>query len=104
MKFYKNLYIGESIKKPNKVKRKLKHYAKQLKVFVIMLAAGDGQLEICHNVILGQPYYKKKENAPYVIGIAGSYDEALAIVCRIAEEAFAQNQNADLKKYLFPEI
>lgn len=104
MKFYKNLYIGETIKKPNKVKRKLKHHAKQLKVFVILPASGDGQLEICHSMILVQPYYKKKENAPYIIGIAGSYDEAVALVCRITEEAVAQNGNADLKKYLFPEI
>lgn len=104
MKFYKNLYIGETIKEPDKVKRKIKRHAKQLKVFVILLASGDGQLEICHNMILVQPYYKKKENAPYIIGIAGSYDEAVALVCRITEEAVAQNGNADLKKYLFPEI
>ncbi|MCM1155964.1 MAG: hypothetical protein NC314_10550 [Roseburia sp.] len=103
MKFYKNLYIGETIKKPDKVKRKLKRHARALKVFVITLASGDGQLEIYHNMILGQPYYRKKENAPYVIGIAGSYDEAVALVCRITEEALAQNGSADLKKYLFPE-
>ncbi len=52
MKFYKNLYIGETIKKPNKIKRKIKHHARQLRVFVIVLAAGDDQLEICHSMIL----------------------------------------------------
>ena len=104
MKFYKNLYIGETIKKPNKIKRKIKHHARQLKVFVIILAAGDDQLEICHSMILGQPYYQKKENAPYIIGIAGSYEDAGALVCRITGEAYAQNGNADLKSYLFPKI
>lgn len=103
MKFYKNLYIGDTIKNPNKIKRKIKHHAKLLKVFVILLASGNDQLEICHSIVLEQPYYHKKENAPYIIGIAGNYEEAVALVCRIAEEAVAQNGNADLKRYLFPE-
>ncbi len=102
MKFYKNLYIGETIKKPNKVKSKLKRHAKQLRVYVIMLSTGDDQLEICHSILLEQPFYRKKENIPYVIGIAGSYDEAVGLVCRIANEAVSQNGNADLKRYLFP--
>lgn len=102
MKFYKNLYIGDTIKNPNRVKRKIKHHARQLKVFVIMLALGDDQLEICHSMLLRQPFYKKKENEPYIIGIAGDYDEAVGIVCRITQEAVAQNENADLKQYLFP--
>lgn len=102
MKFYKQLYIGDTIKDPNKIKRKLKHHAKQLKVFVILLASENEQLEICHNMLLLQPYYKKKENEPYVIGIAGNYEEAVALVCQITEEAVKQNGNADLKRYLFP--
>lgn len=103
MKFYKNLYIGDTITKPDKIKRKLKHHAKLLKVFVVLLAAGNDQLEICHSIVLEQPYYRKKENAPYIIGIAGNYEEAVTLVCRIAQEAFEQNGNADLKRYLFPE-
>lgn len=102
MKFYKNLYIGDTIKNPNRVKRKIKHHARQLQVFVIMLASGDGQLEICHSMLLRQPFYKKKENEPYIIGIAGNYEEAVEIVCKITQEAVAQNENADLKQYLFP--
>ena len=104
MKFYKNLYIGESIKKPNKIKRRLKNHAKQLKIFVIILSKGTDQLEICHSILLGQPFYKKKENRPCVVGIAGSYDEAVELVCRIAAESVERNGNADLKNYLFPEL
>lgn len=103
MKFYKNLYIGDTIKEPDKIKRKLRRHAKQLKIFVLLLASGDDQIEICHNTLLAQPYYKKKENEPFVIGIAGSYEEAVALVCQITKEAVAQNGNADLKQYLFPE-
>lgn len=103
MKFYKKLYIGDTIKKPNKVKRKLKNHAKQLKIYVIILSTGTDQLEICHSMLLGQPFYKEKDNIPFVIGIAGNYDEAVGLVCRIATEAVAKNGNADLKHYLFPE-
>lgn len=102
MKFYKNLYIGDTIKNPNMVKRKIKRHARQLNIFVIMLASGDDQLEICHSMLLRQPFYKKNENEPYIIGIAGDYEEAVGIVCRITREAVAQNENADLKQYLFP--
>lgn len=102
MKFYKDLYIGETIKNPGKIKRKIKHNAKQLTIYVILLAAGNDQLEICHNILLKQPYYKGKENAPYIIGIAGNYDEAVGLVCQIAKEAVEQNGNADIKQYLFP--
>lgn len=103
MKFYKNLYVGDTVKNPGKVKRKLKNHAKQLQIYVIILSAGDDQLEICHSMLLGQPFYKKKDNVPYIIGIAGNYDEAVELVCRIAGEAVAHNGNADLKNYLFPE-
>lgn len=103
MKFYKNLYIGDTIKKPNQIKRRMKYHAKQLKIYVIILCSGNDQLEICHSMLLRQPFYKKKENEPFVIGIAGNYEEAVELVCRITEEAVVQNGNADLKRYLFPE-
>lgn len=102
MKFYKNLYVGDTIKNPDKVKRKLKRHAKQLKIYVIILSSGKDQLEICHSMLLGQPFYKDKDNIPYIIGIAGDYDEAVGLVCRIAAESAAKNGDADLKRYLFP--
>ena len=42
-------------------KRKIRHHAKQLKVYVILLASGSNQLEICHSLLLEQPYYHKKQ-------------------------------------------
>ena len=101
MKFYKKLYVGESIKNPNKVKWKLRHNAGQFKVYVIALAEGDGQLEIYHCAFLQQKYCKK--NPPYVIGIAGDYKEAVNIVIRITEEAIEKLGSPQLKKYLLPE-
>ena len=99
MKFYENLYIGDSIEKPDKIKRKLKKYAKLNNVYVIAYTEQNRQLEIYHSLMLQQFYYK--ENPPYIIGIAGSQDEANRIICRIAEEAVCRTGQADLVAYLF---
>lgn len=98
MKFYKNLYVGDTVKKTNQIKWKLKRNAKLPTIYVLALASGDDQLEIYHSLLLQQPSFKKAN--PYIIGIAGSYDEAVELVCRITQEAIAQNGTADLKKYL----
>lgn len=98
MKFYKHLYIGESIKNPGLIKWKLKHHAGQLSIYVIALAFGTDQLEIYHNAILQQTYYKK--NPPFIIGIGGSYEEALELVKGIVECCYARNHNLDLKTFL----
>ena len=101
MKFYKNLYIGDTIKKPEKIKRKLKKHAKLNNVYLIAYMAQNKQLEIYHSLMLQQYFYK--ENPPYIIGIAGSKDEAAHIICRIAEESVQTTGQADLIKYLFPD-
>lgn len=99
MKFYNNLYIGDTIKRPEKIIKKLKRYAKLNNVYLIAYVAQNRQLEIYHSLILQQYYYK--ENPPYIIGIAGSQDEANQIICRIAEEAVHTTGRADLVEYLF---
>lgn len=98
MKFYKNLYIGTTIKDAKKVKRKLLLNAGQIGIYVITLCKGRDQLEIYHCAFLQQKYYRK--NPPYIIGIANGYDEAVEIVRQIAAEAYACNGNCDLKKYI----
>lgn len=99
MKFYQNLYIGDTIKKPEKIKKKLEKYAKLNNVWLIAYAEENSQLEIYHSLMLQQYYYR--ENPPYIIGIAGSHEEAAQIICRIAEESMRETGNADLTAYLF---
>lgn len=99
MKFYHNLYIGDTIEKPEKIKRKLKKYAKLNNIWLIVYVESNRQLEIYHCIMLQQYYYK--DNPPYVIGIAGSKEEASQIICRIAEEAVHKTGKADLPAYLF---
>ena len=50
--------------------------------------------------MLQQYYYK--EHPPYIIGLAGSKEEATRIIVKIAEEAVAKTGKADLTAYLFP--
>lgn len=95
-------YIGDSIKKPNKVIKKLRRGKKQLKVYLIVLSEGSSQLEIYHNIFLRQWYYK--ENPPLIIGIAGDHKEAVDLVCRITEETLEETGKADLKGYLMAKV
>ena len=99
MKFYRNLYVGDSVRNPAKVRRKLKKYARLNNIWLIVYAAENRQLEIWHCILLQQPYYR--DNPPYVIGMAGSWEEASQLVCRIAEEAVQKTGCADLAAYLF---
>ncbi len=99
MKFYKNLYIGDTIRNPGKMRRKLKRHAKLQNVYVIAYMEESGQLSIYHNLMFQQRYYR--EHPPYVIGIAGSRDEAVEIICRIAHESVCETGQADLAAYLF---
>ncbi len=101
MKFYKNLYVGESVKNPRKIKRKLNTNAGLVGVYVITLCNGPDQLEIYSSTVLMQPFYR--HTPLYVIGIAGSYEEAVEIVEKIAEQSYLQNGDCDLKKYLLDE-
>lgn len=101
MKFYKKLYTGESVKHPNKVKWKLLRGKLQPGIYVITLASGADQLEIYHSAFLKQSYYKICP--PYIVGIAGGYEEAVDMVVRMTEAAIEHTGSPDLKKYLFPE-
>ena len=102
MKFYKGLYVGKGIRNPNKVKWKLRCHAGQFTVYVITLAEGSDQLEILHSAFLQQKYYRKYP--PYIIGIAGGYEEAVALVVEIVEEALQKLGSPDLKKYLLSRL
>lgn len=97
MKFYKKLYVGEGIQNSRRVKWKLKHNAGQLMVFVIALADGSDQLEIYHCAFLQQRFYRK--NPPYIVGIAGDYQEAVELVQQMIADIFKKTGNYNIKKY-----
>lgn len=103
MELYPHLYIGKSVRKPNKLIRKLKKRSKFMQFYVICVSANpNDQLEIYKACYLSQKYYKT--NTVYVIGLASDYDEAISIIETIVKECYEFNQTCELKKYLFREM
>lgn len=99
MKLYPHLYIGDSVKNPDKLIHKLKKHAKHLDAYVLTLSKNEhDQLEIYEAKRLLVKYYR--ENPPYIIGIAADYREAVSLVEKIAKEAYAAQGNLCLKEYL----
>lgn len=97
MKFYKYLYIGDTVTNPQKVKWKLKHHA-GVQVYVITAASLPDQLEIFHSAYLKQRYYRY--HPPIIVGIASNYDEAVQIVMKITQECLETMGNCNLREYL----
>lgn len=97
MKFYKYLYIGDTVKDAAKIKRKLKRHA-GVGGYVICIAKGDDQLEIYQAAYLKQRYYRY--HPPIIVGIATTYDEAVDIVVQITKESLYATGECNLKEYL----
>lgn len=97
MKFYKFLYIGDTVTDPVKIKRKLKHHA-GVHAYVITIAQGADQLEVFHSAYLKQKYYRY--HPPIIVGIASNYDEAVQIVVKITQECLSATGTCNLKEYL----
>lgn len=100
MKFFKYLYWSNDIRKKdqNRIKWYLKVNKKHLFVYTVTLCDGQDQLEIYYSPVLQQHYYR--QNPPFVIGLAKTYDGAVGIVCQIANECYAKYGHCDLKYYL----
>ncbi len=97
--FYKNLYIGSSIKNPALVKWKLKHGAGQLSIYVVTeTLSGQDQLEISHCAFLKQRYFRRHPLKVYAI--ASSYNEAIDIIIKISEDSHTQGMDGDLIGFL----
>lgn len=97
MKFHKRLYLGDSVRRAEIVKWKLKHHSGQLRVFVVALRHGSDQLEICHCAFLKQRYYRK--HPPYIVGIANGYREALGLVEQMARDTYEATGDCRIKDY-----
>ncbi len=97
MKFYKYLYVGDTIKNPSRIKWKLKHHA-GVKAHVIAVAHGADQLEIYHSAYLQQRYFRY--HPPIIVGIASDYNEAVQIIIQITQECLEYTGTCNLKEYL----
>ena len=100
MRFSRKLYISPSLdKKCGTVKWKLRTGRPQPFVYVIALAKNNDLLEIYHSGMLKQKYYRKKQNAPYIVGIATGYSGAVDLVMEIIQDTLRETGAYDVKAY-----
>lgn len=99
MEWDKNLYVGSSIShKKNRIKWKIIHNAGQLDIYVIALASNPKNLlDVVPAWELMQKHYPKK--GKYIVGLAGSYDEALEIVTEIVTEVYRDTGQFQVSRY-----
>lgn len=96
-----DLYLGDSINenKLDKIIKKLEKKPIFSDVFLITVSRNaSDQLDIFDARQLAQSYYKK--HPPYVVGIAGSHDEAIELVERLVRECLKARGDCALKEYL----
>lgn len=96
-----DLYLGDSINenKLDKIIKKLEKKPVFSGVFLITVSRNaSDQLDIFDARQLAQSYYKK--HPPYVVGIAGSHDEAIELVERLVQECLKTRGDCALKEYL----
>ena len=99
MNFYKNLYIGDTVKKPEKAIRKLKRHKKQPWLYVIVYDKETDRLAVYHSLMLLQWYYK--ENPPAcIVGLANGREEAFEVIERIAKVSLDSIGQVRLVTYL----
>lgn len=101
MKWYENLYLGESVteKKANRIKWKLNHNAGVLSYYVIAFPSNpDNLLDLIPTKELKQKGYPKKDIC--VIGLAKGYEEAVAVVQQIVSETYQNTKDVNIRKYL----
>lgn len=95
------LYLGEGIneKKLNKIKRNIRQGRGRFDLYIISLSNNEhNQLDIFHNAMFKQKLYRKFEHR--IVGLASSYDEALAVVQGILDETMLSTGKPDMKAYL----
>lgn len=100
MRFCKRLYLSPSIKdKRQQIIWKLKTGRPQPTIYLIALAGNDDLFEIYHSGIFKQRYFKKKENAPYIVGIARGYAGAVDLVSEMLTDVWRETNSYDVKNY-----
>lgn len=100
MKWYKNLYLGETIApKAHQIVKKIKKQKFTPDVYVIALASNPkNQLDIIPSWELMQSGYPIEEVR--IIGLAKGKKEATALVTTIVDEVYQQTGDVKIREYL----
>lgn len=100
MKFYKELYVSESLtKKKDRILKRLKEKRYPVNIYLIVLIEeGPNQLEYYSTALLKQSLLC--DRAQFVVGIAAGYDDALYLVEEIVENVYKETGGADIRSYI----
>lgn len=101
VQYHWNLYLGSDIDSFDlkKIKDKLNKNPVSADLYLITRALNKSdQLDIYHSKYLIQKFYA--DHPPYIIGIAKSRADAIALVEQIVQECVAARKDADLIAYL----
>ncbi|MDE6619487.1 MAG: hypothetical protein K2K74_03160 [Lachnospiraceae bacterium] len=100
VRFSRKLYISPSLdKKCGEVKWKLRTGRPQPFIYIIALAKNNDLLEIYHSGMLKQKYYRKRKNAPDIVGIAVGYGGAVDLVIDILQDVWRETGTYDVKAF-----
>lgn len=99
MRFYKNLYVSESMaKKKEKVIAKLNKKKYPLNTYVIaLIEEGENQLEFYSTLMFRQG--SVIDDNIFAVGLASGYD-ALYLVEEIAKEVYEETGDLDIRSYI----
>ncbi|MCI8561095.1 MAG: hypothetical protein HFH03_08260 [Dorea sp.] len=100
MRYYKHLYVAESLKKKQKkIISKLDKGKFQLNICLLVLPdTKDNQLEIIDPNLFLQKNYPRRDF--FVVGIAKGFEEALEILEEIVQNVYNETRGADIRSYI----
>lgn len=102
MHIYKKLYCDKKTEpQKKKIIRKIKYHGGLFNIYVIVVSAGKDYFEVIPGHQFKQKAYPIKDLM--IIGLAGSYDDAIDLVTRMIEDFSAKYGTYQFKKFLMNE-
>lgn len=100
MRYYRYLYLSESVeKKKDKVIRRLNRRKLQPDIHIIGLPETErNHLEIYACIQLLQPYFPRR--VFFVVGIGKGFEETIELVEEITKEVYNETKGADIRGYI----
>ena len=99
MRWYKSLYLGDSVKHRKLFYKYCISHSKRLTgTYCIVLSQNDGELlDICHSELMRFPFSYRKD--PLILGIAGSKSEACILAGNIILDVMNETGGTDVHSY-----
>lgn len=102
MKWYDSLYLGDSVRHPRRLKRRIRRGTGAPGAYVIVLTSNE------HNLLEVFQARKReliRDRLPggqelHIIGMAYGYGEALEVVRRIIEETYDNTGDVNVREWL----